>query len=370
MADSDKELVQIARLALEGKRPDLIAIVKRSLRPLLARRPDLAEQIKAVLRLAASGAPVREATKLPLPVDNDTRFELIRCEDVPELNFSPTWPTPVKKALDSFLLERTREDELRAAGLSPPRSMLFVGDPGVGKTLAAHSVAHHLGRPLLTLDLAAVMSSYLGRTGLNVKVVLDYAKGQNAVLLLDEFDAIAKRRNDDAEVGELKRLVTVLLQTIDQWPDDGVLIAATNHPELLDPAVWRRFDRVVEFPRPTAEEILTVIAGLLGPEATVEAGELTGMLAALLHGQSFADVTRLVNSARRAMVLRGILVKDALAELASELVHGATTERKLQFARELDRQGHSQRAIAQTTGLSRDTIRKHLGHGAKPSPNK
>ena len=94
------------------------------------------------------------------------------------------------------------------------------------------------------------MSSFLGRTGNNVRNVLDFAKGVSCVFLLDEFDAIAKRRDDAVEVGELKRLVTVLLQEIDQWPASGLLIAATNHYNLLDPAVWRRFELVVGFPMP------------------------------------------------------------------------------------------------------------------------
>src|SRR5690606_32775240 len=105
-------------------------------------------------------------------------------------------------------------------------------------------------RPLLILDLASVMSSYLGRTGTNLRHVLDYAKSLDCVLLLDELDAIAKRRDDRGEIGELKRLVTVLLQQIDDWPPKSLLIAATNHADLLDPALWRRFDVTLEFPIP------------------------------------------------------------------------------------------------------------------------
>ncbi|TAK32700.1 MAG: AAA family ATPase [Myxococcaceae bacterium] len=364
MSDIEKDLVHIARLALEGRRPDLVAVVRRSLRSLAGRRPDLKEQINAVLTLASASPPTREASRLPIPADNDSRAELIRRDDQPGVAIEPTWPAAVEKALGEFLLERDREAELRAAGLSPVRSLLFIGPPGVGKTMAGHWVAQRLGRSLLTLDLAAVMSSYLGRTGLNLKVVLDYARHQHAVLLLDEFDAIAKRRNDDAEVGELKRLVTVLLQAIDQWPSDGVLLAATNHPELLDAAVWRRFDRVIEFPCPTVPEIRSSVERLLGASAAEDLGEILDTLAALLGGQSFADVARQVNAARRASVLRGIPLSEALTELTSELVRAAPLERKLQFARELERQKRSQRTISQITGLSRDTIRKHLGKGA------
>ena len=99
--------------------------------------------------------------------------------------------------------------------MDPTRSALFTGPPGVGKTLAAKWMARELGQPLAILDLSAVMSSFLGRTGSNVRAVLDFARDRRCILLLDEFDAVAKRRDDTSEIGELKRLVTVLLQEID-----------------------------------------------------------------------------------------------------------------------------------------------------------
>jgi SpoVK/Ycf46/Vps4 family AAA+-type ATPase len=128
-----------------------------------------------------------------------------------------------QRALDQILSERRREEELFKQGLSPTRSIIFTGPPGVGKTLAARWVARELQRPLLTLDLSAVMSSFLGRTGANVRHVLDYAKTVNGVLLLDELDSIAKRRDDATDVRELKLLVTVLLQEIDDGPATGLL---------------------------------------------------------------------------------------------------------------------------------------------------
>src|ERR1700733_11402427 len=151
------------------------------------------------------------------------------------------------------------ETKFADADLHPTKSALFVGPPGVGKTLAARWIAKKLNRPLIVLDLSAVMSSFLGRTGNNVRNVLDYAKGVECIFLLDEFDAIAKRRDDAVEVGELKRLVTVLLQEIDEWPSSGILIAATNHPELLDPAVWRRFDLIVKFPMPAEDQLTEAV---------------------------------------------------------------------------------------------------------------
>lgn len=364
MADTEKEIVHLARLLIEGSPEDVISLLRRSLSRIARNRPELHHDATAALSRLSFGSPLRgiphvvAASGAPLPVDLDTRLELLRRELPVAPEVEPTWPEAVRFQLEEVIEERSKERDLSAAGLVPTRSMLFVGSPGVGKTLAARWLAVRLRWPLLTLDLAAVMNSFLGRTGTNLRAVLDYARKTQSILFLDEFDAIAKRRDDATDVGELKRLVNVLLQEVDEWPATGLLIAATNHAALLDPAIWRRFERVVEFPLPSHADLHTAICRLLARSSDSVPLDLVDSLAALFNGRSFADVTRAVQTAQRSAVVKGHSETDAIVRYCATSTQGQSLPQKLRIASALDRLGYSQRRISQLTSLSRDTIRK------------
>jgi SpoVK/Ycf46/Vps4 family AAA+-type ATPase len=352
------DIVHLARLALSGRPQDIQTYIRRLSRRYQGHLPELASQLSKLLQESPTRqSPLRRQVAAPVPVDLESRLQLLRIEDVPSIDVEPIWEPSVQRFLEQILSERRHFDELTEHGLSPTRSIIFTGPPGVGKTLAARWIARELHRPLLTLDLSAVMSSFLGRTGANVRHVLDYAKSVDGVLLLDELDSIAKRRDDATDVGELKRLVTVLLQEIDDWPATGLLIAATNHAGLLDPAVWRRFEMRVEFPMPNDASIRQAIERFLGKNKASSAWH--EVLAVALRGLSFSDIEREVMSARRSAVTRSAPLEDALSTVVQSRVEPMARKERSQIAMWLTEAGISQRQVHELTGVSRDTIRKN-----------
>lgn len=362
--DPDESFVHLARYVAQGATREAVALMRRDLPQIGRIRPDLNEPIRLAMAAATSPSFARSvnlAAPNSTPSDRDSRLELVKEEVDIAIPSELKWPSQVSMALEGIVLEREKADQLQALGVAPTRSALFVGPPGVGKTQAARWLARELGRPLLTLDLATVMSSFLGRTGNNIRAVLDYARSQESVLLLDEFDSIAKRRDDSTDVGELKRLVTVLLQAIDEWPATGVLVAATNHPELLDPAVWRRFERVITFPAPTGGELRDLITRLLG--GGINKGTLD-LLAIVLQGGGFADAVKEVNAAKRDSIVRGLPLQDALDFRLQAQIAMQPRSKRIALAKKMASQGVSQRSIQSMTGIARDTLRSQ-GIGTK-----
>jgi len=358
LKEKDKDLVQLARLALAGRPQDVQTYVTRMSRKYQKLVPELGEQLKEVLKLAPTRqSPLRKEGVATIPVDRDSRLQLLRHEPHAVLDHEPIWTQALSEQLNQVVSEHQRADSLLNIGLAPTRTAIFTGPPGVGKTLAARWLARQLDRPLLTLDLSAVMSSFLGRTGTNVRHVLDYAKDVSCVLLIDEFDAIAKRRDDDHEVGELKRLVTVLLQEIDDWPEGGLLVAASNHQELLDPAVWRRFESQIEFPLPELDAVKLAVKLFMQQGEDVDE-VWAAALAQVMLGHSFNDIERELKSVRRQAALQACPIEELFPRVVMRHINGHSKTQKKEIAGRLSQVGLSQRAINELTGLSRDTLRK------------
>ncbi|MBV6619344.1 AAA family ATPase [Acinetobacter baumannii] len=295
-----------------------------------------------------------------LPVDTDSRLQLVRVENPVIMSSIPILSESIESKLFQVVKERSLIEKLLELGLAPTKTILFEGPPGVGKTMSARWLANKLELPLIVLDLATVISSYLGKTGSNIRAVLDYASSFPCVMLLDEFDAIAKRRDDERELGELKRLVTVLLQTLDDWPESSILIAATNHSELLDPAIWRRFDLQLKFSNPTPQMIEAYIE-----QQHSDLKKHKKLLCELFSGKSFSDIERTFNLSRKEAFIKDQALINILLGRNENLKSVSNASKKQTSKTErneivlnLYRKGLSQRKIAEETGLSRPTIKK------------
>ena len=159
-----------------------------------------------------------------------------------------------KQRIDRFINERRNAKKLASCGYSPKSKLLFWGPPGCGKTLTAHHLANEFGLKVGVVRLSALISSYLGDTAAHLQQVFDTAQQTPMVVLFDEIDSVAKTRDDSRDVGELKRVVNSLLQAMDTFvAKESILIGASNHQYMLDPAIWRRFDDVILFPSPSPD---------------------------------------------------------------------------------------------------------------------
>lgn len=355
-SDLATDYVKLARIALSGRIQDVQLMLHRAARRYRTSDGPLADSLTTLLQESPTlASPLRKQAEIPLPVDLDSRLHLLRVETEPTIDHEPIFAPELAAALNQIVAERRNAASLNRAGLQPTRSALFVGGPGVGKTMSARWLARELKRPLLILDLAAVMSSLLGRTGGNLRHVLDYAKNINCVLLLDELDAIAKRRDDQGEIGELKRLVTVLIQQIDDWPSSGILLGATNHPSLLDPAIWRRFETHISFPHPDRAAIAQFLTETLAPVFPHTAA-WTAPLAVAFAGKSFSDIERELTAARRYAAINDVPLGDRLAILAGSQVTDKASRIAVATAL-VDHDLVSQRKARALTGVARDTIR-------------
>ncbi len=213
----------------------------------------------ARLRRAVSGPAVQSLTtaklmeKPRLPVDPESRLSLAHEERLAPDDTLVFMEAGTDESVKEFIRYVRSASELMKHGVNFSPTLLLYGPPGCGKTQLARFIAASLDFPLLTARLDSMVSSFLGSTAKNIRNLFDHAKSRPCVLFLDEFDAIAKLRDDQHEQGELKRVVVSLLQNIDLLDTGTILFAATNHPHLLDPAVWRRFTYKLEMGLPSAE---------------------------------------------------------------------------------------------------------------------
>lgn len=208
----------------------------------------------------------------------------------------------VVEQVEEFIFEFSQTALLRANSLEPRHTVLLVGPPGNGKTSLAEVFATELGLPLLSLRYDAIVDSYLGETSNRLRKLIDYATLNPCVLFFDEFDAVGKERSDAQETGEIKRVVSSLLMQMDRLPSHTLIICATNHPELLDRAVWRRFELKLEIGPPGREQLLQWFAKF-EESLGVRTGISARAFAEHLDGENMSAVEAFLLDVRRKLVL-------------------------------------------------------------------
>lgn len=358
------DLVEFADAALAADYTRLRRVGQRLSKAMEEEDPEGARRFRLVLN--KKGVPLQASGfQEILPVDNKSRLPLIEEQPWPD---SPLFLDDVgNEQFAAFLTDIQNHEKLAAAGIASKHSLMLAGPPGTGKTLLAGHVASQLGRKLYVVRLDSLISSLLGDTAKNIRSIFDFVAGKNAVLFLDELDAIAKMRDDRAELGELKRVVNTVIQGIDSLDASSVVIAATNHEQMLDSAIWRRFHYKIIFSLPDLDlrEELWSFFLQLGPEQAL----VCRVLSALSEGISGADIEQMALAARRRAVLSSqpidaVAIAEAMTfenQRIAGSVHGKINEIRRRLTNELVlNHGISQADVGRFLGISRQAVSAYL----------
>lgn len=263
----------------------------------------LATEIKELVensqRTGLSAVPARSAVQvqkvksdlsglLELSHPQVRRNQLVLCDEVQD-------------RLDKVILEQRQKDRLAQFGLSPRRKLLFTGPPGTGKTMSAAVLATELKLPLYTIVLDSLITRFMGETAAKLRLVFDHIQQTRAVYLFDEFDSIGSQRSASNDVGEIRRVLNSFLLFVDQDSSESIILAATNHPELLDKALHRRFDDIIKFEKPEIGQIKSIINNRLARFDLSKLNWEEIELAAA--GLSSAEVTQACEDAAKEAVL-------------------------------------------------------------------
>lgn len=285
---------------------------------------------------------------------------------------SPIYSETLGLALDAMLGEWQRVDALRAMGVEPSRSCLIYGPPGTGKTLTAFWLAAQLQLPVVNARIDGLVSSFLGTTARNIANLFTFANRYRCMLVLDEFDAVAKMRDDPHEVGEIKRVVNTLLQNLDARAGTGLTVAITNHDALLDTAVWRRFENHIRIDMPDERTRVAMLSTFLGPLSVDE--DVVRTLAFVVGERSGSFLKNFADALKRVLAIggqqvsaasilaaaRGLVPRMALADgRASPAALFVHDEAKFVGALLTSGLGIRQATVGKMLGLSQSTISRY-----------
>ena len=266
----------------------------------------LALELRALVDHAKSNRHIfRQGTDKPIPL-NQPRGELagLLMVTYPKLRLGDMVLDEILTAqLKRVIKEQKRSSDILSHGLSPRRKLLLMGKPGTGKTMTASVLASELGLPLFQVRLDGLITKYMGETAAKLRQVFDATDQTRGVYLFDEFDAIGSQRGLTNDVGEARRILNSFLQMIEKDESHSLIVAATNHPEILDHALFRRFDDVLDYHLPDNDCIVRILKLRLGND--VPQGIPWKILAKKAEGLSFAELTRAANEAIKGVLIEG-----------------------------------------------------------------
>lgn len=223
-------------------------------------------------------------------------------------------PEEISSRFEKIIVEQRQKDKLSKFGLTASRKLMFVGPPGTGKTMSASMLATELKLPIYTIVLDSLITRFMGETATKLRAIFHHISQTRAVYLFDEFDAIGAQRNASNDVGEIRRVLNSFLMFVEQDSSDSIIIAATNHPELLDKALHRRFDHFINFSKPDSMQVEKLIVQSL---SLFELDSLKlSQIAEVATGLSSAEVTRACDDAAKEAVLHNdaVLTQEILFE--------------------------------------------------------
>ena len=312
---------------------------------------------------------MNSAKGVSIPVDTESRNPLADIVYPSENNVEVVMSKSNFEKLEAFILSYKNADKLNDLGIGVSNTLILYGPPGCGKTKCAYLIARELNLPLVIARLDSIISSYLGTTAKNIRSLFEFTQKLPCVLFLDEFDAIAKARDDNNELGELKRVVNSLLQNVDSMSKDSLLLAATNHQQLLDPAVWRRFDYKLEIELPDKEAISKLILLFTNNITDFNKKDLLE-LSTLFLGLSGAEIEEIIiKSIRKSIIYNTSFDKKSIYEefFSSRNIVPQNCEDnrkilqiKAKYLRECSEKIFSLQTIADSLGSSKTTIQKFV----------